>query len=154
MLDFLMGIVFSIICFFSYKTVTEDEETMKYLTSPVDSKFNLNWTTRQIIALINAGASERWYESRTHCHKSILVSVLTTLHLIWIVRTDIGYIDEDDMFYCEYSYFHGFRSFEALKKKCLSKKFLDKIIDIKKNYYYQTFICGHNVVNDFVTQEY
>lgn len=153
MFDFLMGLVFAVICFSAYKIVAKDEKTMKYLTSPVDGKFDINWTTRQIIALFNTNASERWYESRAHCHKGILVSVLATLHLIWIVRTDMGYND-DDMFYCKYSYFHGFQSFETLKKKCLSKKFLDKIIDIKKNYYYQTFICGYNVVNDFVAQEY
>ena len=150
MINFIAGFVFALICLQCYKLITRDEKTMKYLTSPVHGKFDFNWTTKQILAMFNENMSERWYEARAHCDQNVFMSILTALHLIWIVRTEMEYVDHDG-YRDTYNYFHGLCGYNKVKAKATSSDFLSRIIDPELFYYYQTFICGHNVVHDFMT---
>lgn len=153
MLNFIIGVICTLIWLQIIKLLKEEGVIIKYLTSPVDNKFSLDWTTRQLLALINKGAAERWYEARIHCHQNIFMSLMTSLHLVWIVRTEMEFINTDNRYYYVCNYFHGFQSYQQILNKCTNSDFLYKIIDNKIFYYYQTLICGHNIVHDFMLSD-
>jgi hypothetical protein len=93
--------------------------------------------------------SERWYEARAHLNQGIFISLLSAFHLIHIVR--IEYETSRDC-YVSYVIFktHGFQSLGDLKAKMPNwiQEKKDQAKDAK--YYHQTFVCGHNVVDDFM----
>lgn len=91
MLNFIIGVICTLIWLQIVKLLKEEGVIIKYLTSPVTKRFEFDWTTRQLLALINKGASERRYEARAYCHQNIFISILTTLHLIWVVRIEKGF---------------------------------------------------------------
>lgn len=151
MLNFIIGVICTLIWLQIVKLLKEEGVIIKYLTSPVTKRFEFDWTTRQLLALINKGASERWYEARVHCHQNVLISLMAALHLIWIISTEMEFIGIENRYFYICNYFHGFQSYKHILNKCTNSDFLCKIIDNKTYYYYQTFICGHNVVHDFMT---
>lgn len=129
----------------------EGSELFEYFACPSSKTFELDWTGRQFLRLFSEGMSERWYESRAHLYQGFWMSLLATLHLVHVVRIEYetsrdGYVSFVTVIV------HGFQSIDTLKKK------LPKLTQENKKYakdashWYQTFVTGHNVVNDFMNE--
>lgn len=131
------------------------ESFRDYLVSPVDKKMNLDWTTMQLLYLVNRRASRCWYESRKHLYQGVWRSLLCTLGLVYLIRIDL--IDDDEnMGTSRVFTLHGFRSVEnAVKRsRALLARFNEEVNADKpeeaRMHYYQTFVAGYNVVDDFM----
>lgn len=127
----------------------------KYLASPTDDKLELNWTGRQLFLLFNKGCSERWYEARAHLHQGFWLSIACALRLVYLVRVDL-IDDEQSKGRCRIFTFHGFQSVEKVVEKTVKlrnifKYEINKELSVSdKMDYYQTFVAGFNVVDDFM----
>lgn len=131
------------------------KEFKKFLSSPVNERLEVNWTTRQLLSLVSKRASERWYEARAHLHQNIFLSMLCALHLIQLVRVD--FIDDDQQrVRCKTFTLHGFQSIDTIMKqserliKVASEEINKELSEDNKMSYYQTFVAGYNVVEDFM----
>lgn len=131
------------------------KEFKKFLSSPMDERLEINWTTRQLLSLVSKPASERWYEARAHLHQNIFLSILCALHLIQLVRVD--FIDDDQQRgRCKVFILHGFQSIYTIMKqserliKVTQEEVNKETSEDNKMSYYQTFVAGHNVVEDFM----
>lgn len=127
----------------------EGTKFLEYLGSPINGRIELNWSLRQVLALFSKGMSERWYEAREHLHRGVFISLLSTLHLIHIVRFDYATTRED--YYGTVTFIvHGFQSVQTLKTQ-MPQWIKDKKTEVKDaDYWYQSFVAGHNVVSDFM----
>lgn len=126
----------------------------KYFASPIDQKtIELNWSVSQLLKLFNAAAADRWYESRQHTNSGLLLSIASTLGLVYAIRVSFMH-DSGDSGRSTTLIRHGFQSLESLKKnhvdliKCATVKL--KLAEDHNYYYYDTFIAGHNVVDTFM----
>jgi hypothetical protein len=145
-ITFVIGLLFG----FIVRNRMEGGSIIKYLGSPCDQRLELDWAGRQIFRLFSKGMSERWYEARAYLNQGIFFSLLAAFHLIHIVRID--YETSRDS-YVSFVIFkvHGFQSIADLKSK------MPKWIEEKKaqakdaKYYHQTFVCGHNVISDYMS---
>lgn len=127
----------------------EGTKFLTYLGSPINGRLELNWSLRQFLALFSKGMAERWYEAREHLNRGIFISLLSTCHLIHIVRLDYETTRENHFVTTQFIV-HGFQSIQTLKKK-LPQWISDKKKGLKDaDYWYQSFVAGHNVVSDFM----
>lgn len=121
----------------------------QYLAAPSTGQLHLAWTTRQLLRLVSVSASKRWYEAREHLKQSVFKSILCTLGLIYIVRLEFETNDDSRILF-KTKIFHGFRRFEDLKVKIA-----ETIPEVREElpgaqYWYQTFVAGRNVIDDFL----
>jgi hypothetical protein len=152
-----MHIVYSIllafICLilgFLIRNKIEGGKVFDYFATPGrDHHLELNWAGRQFFLLFSKGMSERWYEARAHLYQGVFISLLSTFHLIHIVR--IEYETSRDC-YISYVIFktHGFQSLATLEKKMPEWIKTKKAEAKDAQHWYQTFVCGHNVIGDFM----
>lgn len=152
----LLAIV-SLVIGFIIRDKMEGGKIFEYFATPGGGyhkpKLELNWTGRQFFYLLSRGMGERWYEARAHLYRGVFISILSAFHLIHIVR--IEYETNRDG-YVSYVVFitHGFQSLQTLKKK-LPKWIKEKKSQAKDaSYWYQTFVCGHNVIGDFMNGDF
>ena len=126
----------------------------KYFASPIDQKtIELNWSVSQLLKLFSTGAADRWYESRSHTNSGLLLSIVSTLGLIYTIRVSFMH-DSGDSGRSTTLIRHGLQSLESLKNSHadLIKSARDKLklAEDDSYYYYDTFIAGHNVVDTFM----
>lgn len=127
----------------------------KYFASPVDHKtIKLNWSISQLLKLFNTAAANRWYESRQFTNSGLLLSIASTLGLVYNIRVSFMHVDGDSGRSTTLIR-HGLQSLESLKKNhfdlimCARDK-LKLAEDYSYYYYYDTLIAGHNVVDTFM----
>ena len=127
-----------------------------YFGSPTDGELELNWTMRQLLALVSKNASNRWYESRVHVHKGFWLSLLCALKVLHLVRVDFMHNSED---YGRFKtlvvpgwvkYNDIMLNHEWYVEKAREKLSLNNDEGLKDYYYYQTLVAGKNVVKDFM----
>lgn len=116
-------------------------------------KLELNWTGRQFFYLITRGMGERWYESRAHLRRGVFLSLLSAFHLIHIVRIDYE-TNREGYFTTVQFITHGFQSIQTLKKKMPAYVKEKKSQAKDADYWYQTFVSGHNVIGDFMNGDF
>lgn len=141
-------VIFAWILFtFDYDAVNY-KSFQEYLCTPSSGKLELNWTTRQVLALFSKGASKRWYEARAHLGRGVFVSLLAAFHLVYVIRIEYE-TDKDSVLCYSTKIIHGFQSLNDIMKKLpvLSNTMRHE----KATCYYQTFVSGHNIVHDFMT---
>lgn len=131
----------------------EGSGVLQYFGEPCNQRLELNWAGRQFFLLFSKGMSKRWYEARAHLYQNVFVSLLSTFHLIHIVRIDYETSRESSYSYT-ITITHGFQSIRTLMTK------MPQLIKAKKaeakdaTYWYQTFVCGHNVVGDCINGDF
>ena len=131
---------------------------MKYFGTPTGGRYEkpkleLNWGLRQFFLMFDKGMSERWYESRAHLYRGVFISLLSTFHLIHIVRFDFA-TNREDHFRTTTFITHGFQSIQTLKKK-MPDWIKEKSKKVEgAEYWYQTFVAGHNVIGDFMNGDF
>lgn len=125
----------------------------KFRTPGKDS-IELNWGGRELFGMISKKAGNRWYEAREHLNQGVFVSLFCTFKLIWIVRVDL--IDDSSEYgRSKTKIFHGFQSLQSVMEasNAFVKEFennYNKENPDKKMHYYQTFVAGYNVVQDYM----
>lgn len=138
------------------KTLIKDKVASfyNYFKTPGKNRIELNWGVNKLLGLFSEPMARRWYEARAHLRVGIFKSILVVLGVIYLVRIDLMN-GEGDRGVCKVFTLNGFKSLE---------KTMDKIDGLIKLYvtevnanqpeesrmgYYQTFIAGHNVVEDY-----
>lgn len=121
--------------------------------SPTTGKLSLPWTTKTILENFSYSAAQRWYESITLCHQNPLISLLSALHLIYVVKITFISMSDDNSGCVKHIYYHGFRSFDTLKRQLIQDEKVnnnyspgDEDIDDPAYIYDTTLVAGHNVV--------
>ena len=145
----LTGVVLGLLIDKTYLT-----NVRKYFASPINKKtIELNWSVSQLLKLFNTAAANRWYESREYTNSGLLLSIASTLGVVYIVR--VCFVNEDgDSGRSTTLIRSGLQSLESLKKnhaeliKCARDKL--KLAEDYSYYYYDTLIAGHNVVDTFM----
>lgn len=126
------------------------QRVKRYFGSPLDYSFHWDWAIKQFYKLFSEGASERWYESRTHCNRNFFVSMLCAIGLIHVVR--FTYAEEEGRlvkYRYKYVIYHALRKeseLRALIKKQI--KAFDSDQTTPMFYFEGLFIAGRNVVTD------
>ena len=128
----------------------------KFYTTPSEGKFELNWTTRQLLALVSKKASNRWYESRVHVRKGFWLSLLCALKVLHLVRVDFMHNSEDygrskTLVVPGWVRFNDIMlNHEWYVEKAREKLSLNNDKGRKYYYYYKTLVAGKNVVKDYM----
>lgn len=158
-MNYIFSIGFAVIAFvisFSLGFIAANKmhgtKMYDYFASPCGNNLELDWGGRQFFRLFSKGMSERWYEARAHLNRGVFISLLATFHLIHIVRIEFE-TSKENLHSYDTMFVHGFQSLKTLKEK------LPKLIEQARTkakdaqYYYQTFISGHNIIHDFMNGE-
>ncbi|MDD2879705.1 MAG: hypothetical protein PHQ58_04665 [Rhodoferax sp.] len=122
----------------------------EYFGSPLDGSFEFDWTLKQFYKLFSDNVSERWYESRAHCNRGVVISTLCAWGLIHVVR--ITYLEECGQHIWYHNRYHIYRAFRSeAELRALIKKQIDSFPCEESGtvlYFEYLFIAGQNVVHN------
>lgn len=117
--------------------------------SPSTGKLSLPWSVKVFLEHFSTASADRWYESIAHCKQGAFISLLSALHLVYVVRLEfVSMTDSCSGRYILHHY-HGFRSFDTLKHLLLNTPSLYRHSD-EEYMYDQTFVAGHNVIQSWM----
>lgn len=146
--------IISLVLGFVIRDKMEGGKIFEYFATPGREKHvELDWGLKQFFELFSEKMGQRWYEARAHLYQGVFISLLSAFHLIHIVRIEYQTTREDYTSYVIVKT-HGFQSLKTLKKK-LPKWTKEKKSQAKDaDYWYQTFVSGHNVISDFMNGDF
>lgn len=131
------------------------------IVSPVNQRFEFNWSVYQTISIVSEKMGKRWYEARCHIESSLFVAILTTIGIITIFRTESGSWEKGIY---TYGWILGPYSAKRVWKKINSQKYqkvmgdrLKELFGEKWDRYMgvsQLFVAGKNVCFDDINGEY
>ena len=116
-----------------------------YFKTPSSGRIELNWGVNKLLELFSEPMAQKWCESRVHLRQGVFKSLVCTFGFIY---------SEEDRGVCKVFTLNGFKSLEET---------MDKTVNLVKCYtaevnanqpeelqmgYHQTFIAGHNIVED------
>lgn len=117
--------------------------------SPSTGKLPLSWSVKVFLEHFSTASADRWYESIAHCKQGAFISLLSALHLVYVVRLEFVSMTDSCSGRYTLHYYHGFRSFDALKHLLLNTPGLYRHSD-EEYMYDQTFVAGHNVIQSWM----
>ena len=116
--------------------------------SPTTGKLSTAWAVKVFLARFSYAASERWYESITHYRRGVFISMLSALHLLYVVRVDFASVSGHWHNRCEYHYYHGFRDLKTLKQLLLATS--DLYRPAGEGFLYdQMSVAGYKVIHSW-----
>ena len=124
-----------------------------YFKTPSSGRIELNWGVNKLLELFSEPMAQKWYESRAHLNAGIFKSILAVLGFIYLVRIDLMNGEGKRGVYKVFT-LNGFKSLEKTMDKIdgLIKLYVTEVNTNRSEElqmsYYQTFIAGHNVVED------
>ena len=153
----LLLALISLVLGFIIRDKMEGGKIFEYFATPCsgykDKTLELNWSGRQFFYLFSKGMGERWYEARAHLYRGVFISLLSAFHLIHIVRIEYETSRDGYMSFVVFIT-HGFQSLATLQKKMPDWIKQKKSQAKDAQYWYQTFIAGHNVVGDCMNGDF